>query len=56
MARENAMTSAIGIGDPVSRPKYSIHLSAGTEAIGALSSSVPEVRTLNVKIMSGVTE
>jgi hypothetical protein len=34
MARENAMT--IAIGDPGSRPEYSIHLSAGTEAIDAL--------------------
>jgi len=30
------MTSAIGIGDPSSRPKYSIHISAETEAIDAL--------------------
>jgi hypothetical protein len=57
MARENAMPSAIGIGDPGSRPEYSIHLSAGTEAIDALlSSSVPQVTTLSVKIMSGITE
>jgi hypothetical protein len=36
MARENAMTSGIGIGDPGSRPEYSIHVSAKTEAIDAL--------------------
>jgi hypothetical protein len=30
------MTSAIGIGDPGSRPEYSIHVSARTEAIDAL--------------------
>ena len=36
MARENAMTSAIGIGDPGSRHEYSTHLSAGTEAMSLL--------------------